>query len=666
MASTWDSRAAVDEDAVTTIDADGVMLTFDHPEPGQPSTPRHGRRWQLHLNDAGYRLTDPQSSVNWHFTQPLPDTPQVLCLSAITDRNQNRITFHYTDTGEPLRVEHSSGMAVDVQCEDGRIQGYRIDASTVREFGYDAGDLIEVTNAVGATTRFAYDAHQMVAWIDSSGARYDNAYDAQGRVVSQTGENGVWNASYTYSTDGDQRLTEWADALGNRRIHRFDANLLPIAETDPLGRTATTAYTPDRAVLSRSGAGAATRFTYTAGGHLASVTDALGQTTRIRYRDGLPVETIDADGARTVYSYDSRGNLISTTDPSGRTQSWEYTDTGAVGAHIDAAGRRTEITCNAAGQPERVVDAAGHVTQIRYDEFGRVALVVAPDGAATATEYDAEGHPLRRTGPTGATEQWTWDGEGNCRTHTDAIGGVTVWEYGFYDLITARVDSDGRRTEFGYNAARQLLSVTNPDVLVWRYEYGPDGRLVAETDFNGATTHYSYDHAGRLGSRTNAEGQTVAYSYDAAGNLVAESSETGETVSYQYDSAGRIASARNAAGALELGFDPAGRIVSESWNGRTVTTSFGPAGEVVAVRTPNGPPVQLSYDARGAVDGFSVAGRPCEVSTDPLGRPLSYRYGPIDVASVFDPAGRLSARTVSVPAWAPWPVRRISTTTTTN
>ncbi len=38
----------------------------------------------------------------------------------------------------------------------------------------------------------------MVGWIDSIGQTYENVYDPAGRVVFQTGTDGIWASRFDY------------------------------------------------------------------------------------------------------------------------------------------------------------------------------------------------------------------------------------------------------------------------------------------------------------------------------------------------------------------------------------------------------------------------------------------------------------------------------------
>jgi RHS repeat-associated protein len=669
---TFDTRVLITDDTVMAIDADGVILAFDHPVGDKPRFARRGRPWRLWATPTGgYRLQPPNGGRTYYF-EPKPHLGGadldlgVLFISAITDPHRNRILFSYNDSGVPSSVEHSAGYRIGVDCDGHRIRGYvHHTGGVLRRFGYTGGDLTSAIDAVGGTSRFGYDdAHRMVTRTDSNDVRYTNIYDASGRVVAQ---GGVGPGTYTYRAhpDGNGSVGAYADALGATTVYGFDADLRPRAVADPTGRITRTDFNIYRDPLSITDpAGAVTRFLYTPDGDLAEVTDPLGATTRVYYTDidgrRLPTRVVGPEGAETQYNYDSHGNRVEMQDPAGGIWHWEFQSNGAVGARIDPMGRRVDIDRNPAGQPVARTDALGGQTRFAYDDFGRITDVTDPSGATTTLTYDRHGRLVSRVAPDGAAESWTYDGEGNRIAHTDAVGATTRWEYGPFDLLTARMDTTGSRTRYDYDPARRLVSVTNPAGLAWSYRYGLDGQLFSETDFNGATTDYGYDRAGRLASRTNAAGQMVSYSYDLAGRLVAESSGVvsgqaerssnlfgGESVAYKYDPAGRLVSTKTPSATSEFARDPAGRVIKETVGGRSVLSVFNLAGDLTEVTSPAGVDTVLAYDARGTIESISVAGQRCDITSDPAGRPTRYQYGSTAIDSAYDPAGRLTRRAVT-------------------
>jgi RHS repeat-associated protein len=661
--STFDARAVVTEDGVTTVDADGTMLHFDHPDGEEPSQPRHGRNWLLFSSPTGgYRLLSQDSQRSYHF-EPKPGLNGTdlavgnIAISAITDRHGNRILFHYTDNGIPEAVVHSGGYRIDVASDGSRITGYDlIDPSAdapvaVRRFTFAAGDLSAVTDGCGATTSFGYDQHhQMVGWTDSRGARYENVYDADGRVTSQQGTGGVWSGTFDFVQASDGRVTTYTDAYGARTVYEFDADLRPRRVMDPESRLTTTDFNQWRDPLEViDPAGAVTRYSYTEDGDVAEVTDALGAVTRFGYLSPHHPNHILREGHSPVsLTYDPAGNVVAVTSDEA-TRRYEYDAVGALIAAVDEEGRRTDITVNAAGLPVRLTDARGYSTTVEYDAFGRSIAVTDPHGYRTIVARDPEGRVLQRIAADGGAQSWRYDGEGNCISHVDELGAHVQFEYGFYDKVTARIAPDGSRTEFRYDQARRLVEVVDPQGLTWRYTYYRDGRLQSQTDFNGASTTYRYDAAGRLAERTNAEGQSIRYRYDEIGRPVAEVTAAAtesdpfadEVTRFGHSTDGDLAEAANVHGTGTYARDRVTGVQTATWNGHVVGSSINAAGQLVGVTSPSGVRTEYGYDDRGMLAALTAAGRQVALSTDAAGWITRTDFGRLTVDREFDPLGRL-------------------------
>ncbi|GGF35554.1 putative T7SS-secreted protein [Williamsia phyllosphaerae] len=662
--STLDARVVADDDGVTTIDPDGVVLRFPPVDGDGEVHPVVGRLWRLRRTPrGGYLLTDRTGDRSLWF-DPKPqlggaDTAaQAFSLSAITDRHRNRIIIGYSAMGVPVSVEHSGGYRLAIDSTGGRVIRYRaismsdagVTSTTLREFGYDEGDLVAVTDAEGATTRFAYDDdHRMVSWSDSIGQTYENVYDDQGRIVYQSGVDGVWAGRFDYRElgDGTGSVTAYTDAVGATTFYGMDVDGRPQRVADPMGRTTFTRWDVRRNPISSTDpAGAVTTYDYNDEGDLVRIADPTGASTTIGYAaPGRPSRVVAADGTVQTIGYDDDLNPVSVTDAAGAVRTVGYSDSGVPSESTDADGRRTVFAADAAGLPTSVIDPQGNTTSVDYDDFGRPVRLVAADGAVTQRRYDLGGRVLAEVAPDGGTQTWTYDGEGNRLSHTDAVGAVTSWEYGFYDLPVARIDNDGSRTTFEYDRARRLIGVVNPLGRRWSYEYFADGRVAREVDFAGAETTFTYDDAGRLASKTNGAGERIDYSYDAVGRLISERSGD-EVVEYGYDAAGRMVSASNAFGQLALGYDAVGRTVSESWNAAAVLSRWSAGGDLTERITPAGTAAGYGYDARGVLAGMAVGDRIIDLATDAVGRETRRAFGTSAIDSQWDAAGRLTRRSV--------------------
>lgn len=667
--STFDARVVVTENSVTTIDADGTILSFAHPRPDQPQQPRHGRNWLIFTTTkGGYRLFSQDTERSYHFEPKsgLNGTDLalgVLSISAITDQHQNRILFHYTSTGIPSAVVHSAGYRIDVHTDGARITGYDLATArpsvgiAVRRFGYLDGDLSTVTDGCGATTTFEYDTdHQMLGWTDSIGAHYENVYDTQGRIISQQGTDGVWAGTFDYTTTPEGLVSTYTDAYGAQTTYEFNADLQPVKVVDPENRLTATNFNRWRDPLAVTDpAGAVTRYEYTEHGDIATLTDALGAVTQIDYASPRRPKRVLRDGhSPTSLTYDAAGNVaeVCSDGASGRC---EHNSAGALIAAVDEEGRRTDIRVNAAGLPTRITDLAGATTDIEYDRFGRAISITDPHGYRTTVTRDPEGRVLHRVAADASTQTWQYDGEGNCVTHIDELGARTSYEYGHYDKLTARIGPDGSRTEYRYDRARRLVEVINPEGLIWRYSYYSDGRLAGETDFNGATTTYAYDAAGRLAEKINAEGQSISYTYDALGRHLTEvtGSAAGsnafidEVTRLQYSIDGQLAGAANTHGIGTYSYDRRSRIRTATWNNQTVTAQSNAADQLLQVVSPSGVRTAYNYDRRGVPNALTAAGRTIDLDTDAAGRITHTGFGRLRARRQFDPAGRLLAQSWS-------------------
>ncbi|WP_299575162.1 putative T7SS-secreted protein [uncultured Williamsia sp.] len=661
--STLDSRLLVDADGVTTVDPDGVVLRFPPVDGDDVVVAERGALFTLQRTPVGgYVLTDGTGDRH-HWFDPKPQlagadvAAGAYTLSAITDRNRNRILFGYSDKGVPVSVEHSGGYRIAIDTVGGRVVRYRaitldadgVTSTTLREFGYTDGDLTSSTTAVGATTRFTYDDHRIVGWVDSIGQTYENVYDPDGRVVFQTGTDGIWASRFDYRDlpDGTGSVTAVTDALGATTFYAIDVDGRPQRVADPMGRETVTRWDVRRNPISTTDpAGNTTTFDHDENGDLVRVVGPTGSTTVASYaQPGRPSRIARTDGSVETVGYDDRGNPVEYTDASGATRLLERSLNGAVTGQTDPDGRRVTVLTDTAGLPVRVEDAQGHATAVDYDAFGRPVRITAPDGAVTTRSYDLEGRLVAETAPDGGIQRWTYDGEGNRVAHVDAVGAETRWEYGYYDLPVARIEPDGTRTAFEYDRARRLAGVVNALGDRWIYEYHPDGRVAREVDFSGAETTFGYDEVGRLAWKQNGAGQRIDYRYDAAGSLVEERSGD-EVVTYERDRVGRMVSAQNTFGRVEFGRDAVGRMVSESWNAAAVLSAWSAGGDLGRRSMPGGSTVTYGYDPRGALASVDIDDRSIELTVDAVGRETRRAFGTVAIDSAWDSVGRLRRRAV--------------------
>ncbi|MBF6134926.1 hypothetical protein IU501_18180 [Nocardia otitidiscaviarum] len=675
---TWssilDMRVVVDENQVTFLGEDGLLLAYPHADPGIAVEPLvGGARYACSRTDTGtYRVSDPEREIIWHFT-PEPELDGlfgVYPISAITDRHLNRIRFHYAPDGVPTTITHSGGYHIEIATDPalGRVTGLTVVDTTspdgpesrtaVRRFDYAAGNLAAVTNGSGATTRYTYDDRdRMLSWTDSRGTTMVNTYDSAGRVILQHGTDGVLNAGFDYLDypDGTGHITRHINSQGAVTTRGFDHDLRVRDIMDPAGGHTRIDYNANRRPLQVTAPdNAVTRYTYSPDGDVTRIVRPDGRSIDIAYAWRNRPETIThPDGTTARRDWDAHGNLIATTTPGGIRTTYTYHPNGAVATVTEPNTARTTITVDAAGLPITVTDPLGATTHITRDAFGRPSAVTDPLGHTTRYHWSPDGKLLRRLDPDGHHESWTYDGEGNLLTHTNRAGGITRFTYASWDLPISRTDPDGATTRYAYDTERRLTSVTNPLGHTWHYRYDTAGRLISETDYNGATTTYTHDPAGRVATVTPATGVTRHHRYDILGRLTEITTDSGHWRRYTHDPLGRLLTAISGEAetpihTLDFTHTPDGQLATQTLDaGTPMRFEYDPLGRRARRVTPTGSETRWRWDWSGRPTALDTDGHTIGFTHDPAGQLTEWTIGELAITNAYDPLGRLQQQTVT-------------------
>ncbi|WP_405913081.1 DUF6531 domain-containing protein [Streptomyces sp. NBC_00963] len=619
-ASTLDQRLQIDDQGVIYTTPDGARLTYPRPDPenNTPVHPETGSRLALTWDtetDGALRITDPDTGLTHVFHTPQPtDNAQAvdLPLQTITDRNNQRITLHYTDDGTPVEVSHSGGyrIALDHHPTQPRVTALRLidpqhpdtSGTFVLAYGYnDAGHLTDVTNSSGLPLQFVYDPEgRVTSWTDRNNTTYAYTYDERGRVVRTDGSGGFLSGTLAY--DDTTHTTTVTDSIGHTTRYEHNEAYRLIRETNPLGQTIHQEWdTRHRLIAVADPLGHTTRYTYDEHGRVESVARPDNHEVSIKYNSlGLATTVAGTDGVRWHQEYDEHGNRTTATDPLGSITRYTHNRAGHPTSVTDGLGDTTRIRCNSAGLPIEITNAVGATTRYERDPLGRPTLLTDPLGRTTRLEWTMDGNPARRTAADSSTESWTYDGEGNCTSHTDATGATSRFEYMAFDLLAARTGPDGVRYAFTHDTELRLTRVTNPQGLSWNYTYDPAGSLVSETDFDDRTLAYTRDAADRLTARTNALGRTVHFEHNTLGQIIRQTAD-GEVTTFAYTATGQLAAATAAGTSLTLEHDSLGRPLSETVNGRTITYTYDAAGQELTRHIGDSITLAHTFDNMGRV-----------------------------------------------------------------
>jgi RHS repeat-associated protein len=656
--STVDQRLSINESGIHFVGDDAQRLDYPMPADG-PVLPVRGARWPLvwDRDSDEIQISDPWSGRTHHFAVVhfSNELGQIRDLTAITDRNGNRISILRDEQGTPTLVEHPGyRIAVDTVATAAgpRISGLRLlggaDSGsdiTLSRFSYDErGRLTGVINSSGLPFTYEWDeADRIRAWRDRNGYRYGYVYDERGRVVRGEGE--FLAGSFRYDTAN--RTTVHTNSLGEVTTYVYDEYGHVCAETDALGAVVVTVSDMYGRVLSRTDAlGGVTMFDRDESGDVRRVVAADGSVTELAY-NGLHrvVTAVGPDGATWHREHDERGNLTAVTDAAGAVTRFEYAPGGALAAAVDPVGTAVRFGTNAAGLTLSLVDALGGVTRAERDVAGRVVGLTDPLGATTALTWNTDGQPLTRTGPDGAVTRWEYDANGRLLKVVNPVGAATVYEPGPMGTLIARTGPDGVRHVFDYDSELRLRSVTNPAGASWTYTYDAAGRLAGETDFIGRTLGYEWDVAGRLAARVTGTGQRITLEWDAAGRVASRHTPEGE-YQYSYDSVGRLLSATGPdTAALAFEYDVMGRMLSESVDGRATRYTYDALGRRVRRVTASGIESTWTFDAAGRPLGLDAGLGRMEFAHDAAGQETQRLFGADAwLSRDYDAAGRLVAQ----------------------
>ncbi|MBW4718461.1 DUF6531 domain-containing protein [Saccharothrix obliqua] len=641
--STMDQRLEVG-DAVR-YHGDGRVLTYR-----EPGLPERGTPLRLVVDGGEFLLRDTKAGWTRHFA-PNPADDRVRPITALTDRNGNRVEFRRDHAGVPVEVVHSGGYRVLVDTEHDaagpRVTALRLADVVLACYRYDdPGRLTEVVDTTFLPFRYRYDdADRVAGWTDREGFRYAYTYRADGRVVRGEGERGIRSATVDYDVEG--RSTTVVDSLGGLRVFRYDVFGNVTEAVDPRGNVERAEHDRHHRLLSRTdGLGHTTRWTRDEAGDPVRVDRPDGTTVTAEYNAlRRPTLVVGPDGARYGFTYDERGNLLTATDPGGAVTRHTYGEHGELRSTADALGNVTTFSTNAAGLPVEVVDAENAPVRYEVDARGRLVRVTDVLGGVTEVVWGNAGGPARCVFPDGTSRTWSTNGNGDVVATTDRAGHTTRYEVGPFHFVTARVDPDGARHEYAHDTELRLVEVADPRLLRWRRDYDGAGNLVAERDFNGRSVFYEHDAANRLVRVVNGGGLTVVR--DEMGRVVAERADDGQLTTFGHDAAGRLVVAVGPDAELVITRDAAGRVVAESVNGRTVATTRDALGRRTSRTTPAGRVSHRRYDRVGLPVLVEVGGRSLSVDHDPLRRETFLGTADVGVVSRWDAAGRLVAREVA-------------------
>lgn len=471
-------------------------------------------------------------------------------------------------------------------------------------------------------------------------------WDELNQPVSHTVKSG----DKTYTT-----LTGF-DGFGNQTTTRTPAGATTLRNYDAYDRVTKVIDPHEPGVTA-----AASTWTYTKAGKIASTVDQIGVTTRYTH-DPLG-QTLaatrsavgEADRSTTA-RYDDAGNQTGQTDPLGHTSTATFDRRGNQLTHtttVDGQPATATFRYDVYGNPTTVTTPEGDVTTTTYNRLHEPTSTTDPAGIVNTLERDSAGRTVRETSSTGTQTLINYDARGNRTrlTHLNAATGAALqswaWEYNKADLQTKQIDPLGGVRAYSHDARGQLTKLTYEDGATATLGYDDDQNVTSYTDPNGNTTTAKYTPTGWISELTEPEtathpgaaDRTYTWEYDAAGRPTRETLPGGtiRTTSYNLDSqpTTETATAGETTTTRAFQYDIAGQLTGYTHPGGTQTIEYDESGHPTASSGPGGESA-FAYDRDGNVTSrtdkagtttFAWAPGPqLQAVTDPAGKTHTYAY----------------------------------------
>jgi RHS repeat-associated protein len=587
-------------------------------------------------------------------------------------------TYAYNPAGELT----SSTTPATSDFPSGRTTSYTYSTTSTAAMGggtTPAGLLLSATTPGGAVTSYSYYSDGDLAQINQpDGATTRYAYDGLGRAVSATTYSNTYPSglvrTYTYTADNQpltvtdpgvvNQVTGVTHTLQDTYAYDADGNELSLTQSDLTGGDPTRTTT----------------YTYNDHGEVASVTQPGGATSG-GGSQSQGASSANPAGAATGYTYNDSGQVATMVDPDGNEYEYSYNEYGEqtqVALQYNSTSQSSpEPTCPAGQVPGPANGCQLVVDSYAYDPAGLLAATTDAMGRITNYFYNADDELIATqqqpppatsgaTPPPGRQTAYTYDPAGNLIETdvsdlpvTTADQTVTDYTYDAADRLDSMVvdptpsgtDNSGyanRTTSYTYNADNLVTSQTVTGAYgssTTNDGYNSADELTSQSVVNGSTddtTTWSYDTLGQVLGTTspdgNAAGSTAAdyttnYSYDQAGSL---SVMAGPPVNTQTYASQSPASTR---AVTVYGYDTFGdQTQVKDPDDHVTTTAYDGDGRVTSVTQPSyTPPGSSTAITATTTYGYDENGN-LTSATDPEGNTTSYAYDALgDVISQTDP-----------------------------
>ncbi|OJT23211.1 hypothetical protein BO221_20300 [Archangium sp. Cb G35] len=468
----------------------------------------------------------------------------------------------------------------------------------------EAGDLVEVHDALGHVTRYEYEEHLLTREQDRTGLSFYFEYMGHGpqaRCSHTWGDGGIHDHRLLY--DEEKNLTEVTDSLGHTTTYRADGRGVVVEKVDPLGNSWRYDYDDAlRRTAEHDPLGNVTRYEYDARGNCVLLVKPDGARLKVEFNaSNAPIRATDCLNNEWRWEWERPGRLLKKTNPLMESTRFEYRD-GSISAIVNPGGGRFELGYDAQRNLSLVRNPDGSQDRYVCDNLGRAVEVHHAHGGVQRRRYDACGRVVEITEPDGQTRQLRYDAEGFLLEVRSSQEHLVFGYTGFHRL--AYLEQSGRCTRRQYDTEGQLTSVEGEAGQRYHYVLDANGRVREERGFDGRTWRYEYDAAGRMTRVIKPSGASTTMRYDPAGRTVELLHSDGTFARFDYREDGALLKATNPAASIQFERDALGRILKEQQGDQWVASRYGPDGLRIAVESSLGLRQIIQRDTSGGVGGL--------------------------------------------------------------
>jgi RHS repeat-associated protein len=585
--------------------ADGRVAAFPVLYHGESYYHPREKIWLHRKQNGHFLLEDHTEGLYYHFNYD--QQPGAWHLSFIENYSGHRIQFHYNGL-HCNAITDSAGrrlfLTLDKQhrITQVRVQHRGMEQLLVSYAYNEAGDLVQITDALNQPVLIEYHHHLMIKKTDRNGQCFYWEYDTHNRCVHTWGNGGILEGRIAYH----RGYNEVTNSLGETTTYYYDEFNLCIQETDHYGNNRYTEYTDNFDVYREiDEEGNITGYAYDQQARLTEKTLPDGSTMQFSYNEyNQPTLIIHPDGNSETYGYDALHRIQFINYPNGKTVTYEYNDEGQLEAVIETGNRKTVLTWDEDENLAGMQWTDGAVAHWKYDALGRCIKTINTTGEVRYFEYD----PLSRLShaylPDGNLVTLAYNAYKEVIQATDRHNTI---HYEYTPLGSLKKQTRNNRVlELLYDTEERLRTVVNEAGRHYVFGYNKRGEVISETGFGGLQKQYQRDATGKVIKALRPGGRFTQYEYDANGRITRVEYDDGSWEGYLYDKNGELLEAINEYSRVQFTRNKQGYVETEQQDGYLVHSVYSKSGERMQVTSNLGANIQLQRNKQGKVTNMQA------------------------------------------------------------